>query len=168
MLSIFVYSTEGELFHRCDVEDMQDLLRVFRTELQPRFSDESLNIQVSGELYITEPFRGPEHVAPVLPARQQEVLCLLALSHAPKQIATEMGISEPTVRMHINALKKRFGVDNVNQLMAVAGALELCNPFPNTPPWVTGEERELHNPNDGDGPQIPDRPYTDPDQEVSA
>lgn len=164
MLSIFVYSTEGELFHRCDVEDMQDLLRVFRTELQPRFSDESLNVQVSGEMYITEPFRGPEHVAPALPARQEEVLRLLALSRAPKQIATEMGISEPTVRMHINALKKRFGVDNVNQLMAVAGALELCNPFRGVPPRHANDERKLHH---DTGSDTLDRSYTDPDQEVS-
>ncbi len=129
MLSIYVYSADGEFVYRCDVEDMPALLRVFRTELQPRYSGESFDVMIAGKLLITEPQRGPASIAPKLTKRQREVVQLLAQSYVPKQIAARLGIAESTVRMHITVLKKRFNVDNLNQLMAVAGALELCNPF---------------------------------------
>lgn len=129
MLSILVYSSDGDFIHRCDVEDIQDLLRVFRTELQPRYSDGTFDVSISGEILLIEPVKGPPSVAPSLTKRQHEVLQLMARSYAPKQIAGELGISEATVRMHINALKKRFNAESRDQLMAIVGALELCDPF---------------------------------------
>ncbi|WP_139650803.1 helix-turn-helix domain-containing protein [Raoultibacter phocaeensis] len=129
MLSILVYSSDGDFIHRCDVEDMQELLRVFRTELQPRYSDGTFDVSISGEILLVEPVKGPPSVAPSLTERQRQILQLMARSFAPKQIASELDISEATVRMHINALKKRFNADSRDQLMAIVGALELCDPF---------------------------------------
>ena len=129
MLSILVYSSSGDFIHRCDIEDMQEFFRIFRTELQPRYSDESFEVSISGEILLIEPVKGPPSVAPLLTERQQQILQLMARSFAPKQIAGELGISEATVRMHINALKKRFKAESRDQLMAIVGALELCNPF---------------------------------------
>lgn len=129
MLSIQVNDSNGNFIHRCDVKDMQELLRIFRTELQPRYSDDSFEVSLSGEIILTEPVRGPASVAPTLTERQNQVLQLMACSYEPKQIAKQLHISEATVRMHIQCLKKRFGVESRDQMMAVAGALELCNPF---------------------------------------
>lgn len=129
MLSILVYDSSGNFIHQCDVEDMQGLLRIFQTELQPRYSDNSFEVSISGKIVLTEPVRGPASVAPALTERQNQVLQLMACSYEPKQIAKELNISEATVRMHIQCLKKRFGVDSRDQMMAVAGALGLCNPF---------------------------------------
>ena len=129
MLSILVYSSSGDFIHRCDVEDMQEFFRIFRTELQPRYSDGTFDVSISGEILLIEPVKGPPSVAPLLTERQRQILQLMARSFAPKQIANELDISEATVRMHINALKKRFNADSRDQLMAIVGALELCNPF---------------------------------------
>ena len=82
MLSIYVYSADGEFVYRCDVEDMPALLRVFRTELQPRYSGESFDVMIAGKLLITEPQRGPASIAPKLTKRQREVVQLLAQSYA--------------------------------------------------------------------------------------
>ena len=129
MLSILVYSSSGDFIHRCDINNMQELFKVFRTELQPRYSDESFEVSISGEILLVEPVKGPPSVAPLLTERQRQILQLMARSFAPKQIASELAISEATVRMHINALKKRFNAESRDQLMAIVGALELCNPF---------------------------------------
>lgn len=67
----------------------------------------------------------------------------MARSFAPKQIASELAISEATVRMHINALKKRFNAESRDQLMAIVGALELCNPFD------PGNGSQVEQPGDG-------------------
>lgn len=77
--------------------------------------------------------RGPESMLPALSFRQKEIIELLAHSLSPKQIANELGISESTVRMHINVLKKRFNVSSCYHLMAVVTALGLCSPFPHGP-----------------------------------
>ena len=75
-------------------------------------------LKMGAEDYIIKPF---------------EIIELLAHSLSPKQIANELGISESTVRMHINVLKKRFNVSSCYHLMAVVTALGLCSPFPHGP-----------------------------------
>ena len=143
MLSILVYSSSGDFIHRCDINDMQELFKVFRTELLPRYSDESFEVSISGEILLVEPVKGPPSVAPLLTERQRQILQLMARSFAPKQIASELAISEATVRMHINALKKRFNAESRDQLMAIVGALELCNPFD------PGNGSQVEQPGDG-------------------
>ena len=143
MLSILVYSSSGDFIHSCDINNMQELFKVFRTELQPRYSDESFEVSISGEILLVEPVKGPPSVAPLLTERQRQILQLMARSFAPKQIASELAISEATVRMHINALKKRFNAQSRDQLMAIVGALELCNPLD------PGNGSQVEQPGDG-------------------
>jgi DNA-binding NarL/FixJ family response regulator len=51
----------------------------------------------------------------LLTPRQGEVLRLLARGLANKEIATELGMSTSTVRVHVTAVLKALGVENRTQ-----------------------------------------------------
>jgi len=63
-----------------------------------------------------------------LTARQREVLELLAAGKSNKQIAWALGISEGTVKVHVNAAFRALGVHNrVNATTALLGLSELAD-----------------------------------------
>jgi DNA-binding NarL/FixJ family response regulator len=63
-----------------------------------------------------------------LTARQKEVLNLLAAGKSNKQIALALGISEGTVKVHVNAAFRALGVHNrVNATTALLGLSDLAN-----------------------------------------
>lgn len=55
-----------------------------------------------------------------LTARQSEVLSYVAEGMSNKQIAYEMGVSEATVKLHINALLRAVGATNRTQAVVLA------------------------------------------------
>ena len=55
-----------------------------------------------------------------LTARQSEVLSYVAEGKSNKQIAYEMGVSEATVKLHINALLRAVGATNRTQAVVIA------------------------------------------------
>ena len=55
-----------------------------------------------------------------LSARQVGVLRQLGLGLSNKQIAHNLGVAEPTVKMHISALLRAFGVQNRVQILLKA------------------------------------------------
>ena len=100
--------------------------------------------------------RGPESMLPAL-CSAKEIIELLANSLSPKQIANELGISESTVRMHINVLKKRFNVSSCYHLMAVVygpGAVQPLSPWP-TSPVDPGDDRRRPRPSHTQSTPIP-------------
>lgn len=115
------------------MEDMASFLHVIHTEFEPRWAEHPDSAKIGGKMLVIDSQRGPESMLPALSFRQKEIIELLAHSLSPKQIANELGISESTVRMHINVLKKRFNVSSCYHLMAVVTALGLCSPFPHGP-----------------------------------
>jgi len=61
-----------------------------------------------------------------LTARQKEVLELLAEGKSNKQIGTALGISEGTVKVHVNAAFRALGVHNrVNAATALLAQSEV-------------------------------------------
>lgn len=58
-----------------------------------------------------------------LSPRQVAVLEQLALGLSNKQIAHELGIAEPTIKMHISALLRALGVQNRVQILIKAKQL---------------------------------------------
>lgn len=57
---------------------------------------------------------------PLLSPRQMNVLTGLAEGLSNKQIAKQLGISEPTVKMHMSALLKLFEAKNRVQVLLKA------------------------------------------------
>ncbi len=61
-----------------------------------------------------------KHTARTLTNRQNQVLGLVAQGLSNKQIAYEMGVSEATVKLHINALLRSVGANNRTQAVITA------------------------------------------------
>jgi DNA-binding NarL/FixJ family response regulator len=58
-----------------------------------------------------------------LTQRQTQVLRLIAQGKANAEIATELGMSENTVRIHVSAILKALGVANRTQAALVANQM---------------------------------------------
>jgi DNA-binding CsgD family transcriptional regulator len=63
--------------------------------------------------------RGPR----ALTSRERQVVCLLALGHADKRIAYELGVTEGAVARHVHAALRKLGVAKVTDLFALRQAL---------------------------------------------
>ena len=55
-----------------------------------------------------------------LPARQREVFALITAGLLNKQVAAELGISERTVKVHRERLRRKMGADSVAELSRMA------------------------------------------------
>lgn len=130
MPSIVVINEEVKVLYQDIVDDMHGLEHAIRDGgLLPEVMRSCPEVRISGLIiFVKQPPR-PKRSAPALSARQASVLQLLAKSYSPDQIALKLGISESTTRLHISQLKKKFGTDSRDQMMAMAGQLGLCNPF---------------------------------------
>ena len=63
-----------------------------------------------------------------LPARQREVFKLITDGFLNKQVAAELGISERTVKVHRERLRRKMGADSLAQLSRMAGILQIHPP----------------------------------------
>ena len=61
------------------------------------------------------PVKAPENFAPQLSRRERLILRLLAEGHANKVIASEIGIAEATVKVHVKSILFKIGVINRTQ-----------------------------------------------------
>ena len=74
------------------------------------------------------PHSNGSHADARLTARQKEVLDLVATGKSNKQIANALGISEGTVKVHVNAAFRTLGVHNrVSATTALLGRSELMD-----------------------------------------
>ncbi|NPV78403.1 MAG: helix-turn-helix transcriptional regulator [Anaerolineae bacterium] len=131
MPSIVVINDEGSVLYQNVVEDVQDLVKIIRDGRNvPGYAlDDCPEVQVYGLIVLAGQPLKPKRKAPALSERQISVLQLLARAYSPDQIALKLGLTEATIRLHIRALKKKFGTDSRDQMMAMAGHLGLCDPF---------------------------------------
>lgn len=67
---------------------------------------------------------------PSLTPRQQQVFDLLAQGHANKRIAYDLNMSEGTVKAHVAAIMRAFGVGNRVQLLLAARRAGRLHPAP--------------------------------------
>ncbi len=65
--------------------------------------------------------------ADVLTEREAEVLCLIARGRANKEIATELGIGEKTVKTHVSHLLAKLGVQSRTQAALHAARIGLVD-----------------------------------------
>ena len=131
MPSIVVINDEGSVLYQNVVEDVQDLVKIIRDGRNvPGYAlDDCPEVQVNGLIVLAGQPPKPIRKVPALSERQISVLQLLARAYTPDQIALKLGLTEATIRLHISALKKKFGTDSRDQMMAMAGQLGLCDPF---------------------------------------
>lgn len=70
-----------------------------------------------------EPSRGAEPLADPLTAREQDVLELLASGLTNKEIATRLGITDHTVKFHVNAILAKLGAETRTEAVVHAAKL---------------------------------------------
>jgi RNA polymerase sigma factor (sigma-70 family) len=58
-----------------------------------------------------------------LPPRQREVFALITAGFLNKQVAAELGISERTVKVHRERLRRKMGADSLAELARMASTL---------------------------------------------
>lgn len=100
---------------------------------EPETLTAALDLVLKGEIYVPpfildiEPSWNSCHPGIVagLTGRQTEVLVLIVRGHSNKQIARTMRISEKTVKTHVTAIFKAFGVINRTQAAGMARSLGL-------------------------------------------
>lgn len=134
MPSIVVINEEGTVLYQNVTDDIQEVVKAIRDRgILPGYSEMCPEVQINGLIVLAEQPPKLKRFAPALSARQVSVLQLLAKAYTPDQIAIKLGLSEATIRLHISALKKKFGTVSRDQMMAMAGILGLCDPFDSTP-----------------------------------
>lgn len=130
MPSIVIINDLGDVLYQNIFEDSRDLAKMIHEKrLIPDYLAGFPKVQINGLIVIAGQPPKLKKVAPKLSERQISVLQLLAKAFSPEQIALRLGISEATVRLHMKILKKKFGTDSRDQMMAMAGQLGLCDPF---------------------------------------
>ena len=65
-----------------------------------------------------------------LPPRQREVFGLITAGLLNKQVAAELGISERTVKVHRERLRRKMGADSLAELARMAGLLQTPGRMP--------------------------------------
>ena len=134
MPSIVVINEEGNVLYQNVAEDIQELVKTIRDGgIVPGYSFDCPEVRVNGLIILAGQPPRPKRTTPVLSERQMSVLQLLAKAYTPDQIALKLGVTEATIRLHISALKKKFGTESRDQMMAMAGHLGLCDPFETSP-----------------------------------
>ena len=144
MPSIVVINEEGKVLYQNVTDNIQEVVKTIRDGgILPGYSGACPEVQVNGLIVLAQQPPKPQRLAPALSARQMSVLQLLAKAYTTDQIAIKLGLSEATIRLHISALKKKFGTVSRDQMMAMAGTLGLCDPFDVKP----GHDPVLHQEN---------------------
>ncbi|GAP40851.1 helix-turn-helix transcriptional regulator [Flexilinea flocculi] len=143
MPSIVVFNDEGSVLYQNVFDDVQDLVKIIRDgrNISDGTLEDCPQVRVNGLIVLTGQPPKPKREAPALSERQISVLQLLARAYTPEQIALKLGLTEATIRLHISALKKKFGTDSRDQMMAMAGQLGLCDTFETSPVHDQQEEQ---------------------------
>lgn len=98
-----------------------------------------------GEICVPAPWPAPQRSAPTLPEppsltpRQQEVLALLLAGYSNKAMGRVLGLSDETVKNHVSAILRAFGVATRTQAVMAASRMG----FAAVPPAQASKEGEM-------------------------
>lgn len=123
-------------------EDIRNIRKILTTGIKgyipkrsdPKIMHNALKLILEGGTYIPPALiensnestsNNYRHNGKTLTNRQSQVLDLIAQGKSNKQIAYEMGVSEATVKLHINALLRSLKVNNRTQAVVTAQKLGL-------------------------------------------
>jgi len=123
-------------------EDIRNIRKILATGIKgyipkrsdPKIMHNALKLILEGGTYIppalienTSESSASSHRSngKTLTNRQSQVLDLIAQGKSNKQIAYEMGVSEATVKLHINALLRSLKVNNRTQAVVTAQKMGL-------------------------------------------
>lgn len=121
-------------------EDIRNIRKILATGIKgyipkrsdPKIMHNALKLILDGGTYIPPALietssehasNGYKNGGKTLTNRQSQVLDLIAQGKSNKQIAYEMGVSEATVKLHINALLRSLKVNNRTQAVVTAQKL---------------------------------------------
>lgn len=121
-------------------EDIRNIRKILATGIKgyipkrsdPKIMHNALKLILDGGTYIPPALietssenrlNGYKNSSKTLTNRQSQVLDLIAQGKSNKQIAYEMGVSEATVKLHINALLRSLKVNNRTQAVVTAQKL---------------------------------------------
>jgi DNA-binding NarL/FixJ family response regulator len=130
MPPIIVMTDEGKIVFQNVLENPEELIEHLQGNgAIPGISENCPRVKINSLIVLTdqEPENKPD--VPKLSMRQASVLQLLSNGYSPEQIALKLNLSMPTIRLHMTKLKEKFGTSSRDQMMAMAGQMELCNPF---------------------------------------
>ena len=116
---ILSYGVKGYITKKCDSNILSGALKLILdggTYIPPIMLDNNLE-------YNSINFSSP--LKKNLTNRQSQVLYLIAQGKSNKQIAYDMGVSEATVKLHINALLRSLKVNNRTQAVITAQKMGL-------------------------------------------
>lgn len=124
-------------------EDIRKIRKILDLNIKgyiPKYADaktikEALNHILNGGTYLPSALNKNDNEITEIPHykvkiktlthRQSQVLDLIAEGKSNKQIAYEMGVSEATVKLHINALLRSLNVNNRTQAVITAQKMGL-------------------------------------------
>ncbi len=120
-------------------EDVRQIRKIINMNIKgyiPKRADskiikEALKKILNGSIYIPPALENTQNetvskmIGKTLTNRQSQVLDLIAQGKSNKQIAYEMGVSEATVKLHINALLRSLKVTNRTQAVVTAQKMGL-------------------------------------------
>ena len=118
-------------------EDIRNIRKILATGIKgyipkrsdPKIMHSALKLILDGGTYIPPALieissdnnlSSSQNKGKMLTNRQSQVLDLIAQGKSNKQIAYEMGVSEATVKLHINALLRSLKVNNRTQAVVTA------------------------------------------------
>lgn len=117
---ILSFGVKGYIPKRSDINILSGALKLILdggTYLPPVLLENNLNINDEN--------KNTSFLKKNLTNRQSQVLDLIAQGKSNKQIAYDMGVSEATVKLHINALLRSLKVNNRTQAVITAQKLGL-------------------------------------------
>lgn len=86
--------------------------------------------KAAGEVYMPldlhRPSRQPEAAASSLSRRELEVLAGLCAGHANKEIARELNLREPTIKLHVKTICRKLDARNRTHAAMIARERALC------------------------------------------